>query len=155
MERGAGVPAPQGWEHSHNHLLMVFRMYYKGPELDANLPPPVPIRDVVVPVKKKTQSTEAPYAPYMLRLAEGEDPPATATILEARQQAAELRRGMLKEVRLHLDLLKEFEGLIPEADLQARKRRLFLALPQAPPPAVDDKRQKIAEDSSLKRSTEL
>ena len=152
MERGEGVPAPQGWEHSHNNHLMAFRMYYKGPELDTNLPAPVPIKDVVVPVKKKSQSTEAPY---MLRLAEGEHPPATRTILEARQQAAELRRGMLKEVRLHLDLLKDFEGLIPEADLQARKRQLFLALPQAPPPARDEKRQKTANDPSLKRSIEL
>jgi hypothetical protein len=55
-----------------------------------------------------------------------------------------------------LDLLKEFEGLIPEVDLQARKRQLFLAMPQAPPPAsLDNKRQKPADDSSLKRSFEL
>jgi hypothetical protein len=135
-----GVPAPQGWAHAHNNHLMAFRMYYKGAELDTDLPPPAPIKDVVVPVKKP-QSTEVPY---LLRVAEGEDPPPS--IMEARKQAADIRCTMLKEVRLHMDLLKDFEGIIPATEIEARKRQLFSAMPDAPPPL--EKRQKLAEDSS-------
>lgn len=45
------------------------------------------------------------------------------------------RRKVLSEVREHLDLLKEFEGVISDEELAERKRQLFLALPPAPPPA--------------------
>jgi len=45
------------------------------------------------------------------------------------------RRSLLKEVREHLDLLKEFEGVIAPEELNKRKRELFIALPPAPPPA--------------------
>ena len=46
------------------------------------------------------------------------------------------RRSTLKEVREHLDLLKEFEGVISQDELIKRKRELFLALPPAPPPST-------------------
>merc|ERR1719491_1071867 len=46
----------------------------------------------------------------------------------------EQRRRILSEVREHLNLLKEFEGIISQEDLNQRKRELFLALPPAPPP---------------------
>mmetsp|Transcript_29109 Transcript_29109/g.41179 ORF Transcript_29109/g.41179 Transcript_29109/m.41179 type:complete len:550 (+) Transcript_29109:180-1829(+) len=49
---------------------------------------------------------------------------------------AEDRRQMLKEVREHLDLLKEFDGVISSEEIANRKRQLFLALPPAPPPAI-------------------
>mmetsp|Transcript_2876 Transcript_2876/g.4192 ORF Transcript_2876/g.4192 Transcript_2876/m.4192 type:complete len:337 (+) Transcript_2876:357-1367(+) len=45
------------------------------------------------------------------------------------------RRLLLKEVREHLDLLKEFEGVIAPEELNKRKRELFISLPSAPPPA--------------------
>jgi hypothetical protein len=45
----------------------------------------------------------------------------------------ESRRKLLSEVREHLDLLKEFEGVISAEELAERKRQLFLALPPAPP----------------------
>jgi len=138
-----GVPAPQGWEHGHNSHLMTFRMFYNGTKLDTELPPPAPIKDVVVPVKKPHTMTDTPY---LLRLAEGEDPPPS--VIEARREVDDLRRGMLQEIRLHMDLLKDFEGIIPESELQARKRRLFSAMPDAPPPLllVSDKRQKQQQD---------
>ena len=43
------------------------------------------------------------------------------------------RRVILQEVKDHLNLLKEFEGVISEEELVKRKRELFLALPPAPP----------------------
>lgn len=39
---------------------------------------------------------------------------------------------MLKEVKDHLDVLKEMEGIIPPAEMQARKRALWAAMPPAP-----------------------
>lgn len=44
------------------------------------------------------------------------------------------RFGVLHEVREHLELLKEFEDVVPEEELRKRKRELFLALPSVPPP---------------------
>jgi hypothetical protein len=43
----------------------------------------------------------------------------------------------------HLDLLKEFEGVISDEDLVKRKRELFLALPSAPPAASPSKKAKL------------
>jgi hypothetical protein len=35
----------------------------------------------------------------------------------------------MEEVRAHLDLLKEFEGAVPENEINQRKRELFAILP--------------------------
>jgi hypothetical protein len=35
----------------------------------------------------------------------------------------------MEEVRAHLDLLKEFEGAVPESEINQRKRELFAILP--------------------------
>lgn len=42
------------------------------------------------------------------------------------------RRMALQEVREHLELLREFEGVVSDEELASRKRELFLALPPAP-----------------------
>mmetsp|Transcript_68603 Transcript_68603/g.199066 ORF Transcript_68603/g.199066 Transcript_68603/m.199066 type:complete len:83 (+) Transcript_68603:3-251(+) len=55
------------------------------------------------------------------------------------------RRARLEEVRSHLALLKDFEGVIDDAELKERKRQLFYALPDAPPPA-DGKRARTSLD---------
>jgi hypothetical protein len=47
---------------------------------------------------------------------------------------ADERRRLLREVKDHLEILKEFEGIVPADELAQRKRALFLALPPAPPP---------------------
>jgi hypothetical protein len=58
------------------------------------------------------------------------------------------RRLILEEVREHLNLLKEFEGVISEDALNKRKRELFATLPSAPPSTTS--RNKLRrEDSSL------
>jgi hypothetical protein len=49
-----------------------------------------------------------------------------------RDDNGEERRAILGEVREHLDILKEFDGLISEEDYAAHKRRLYLALPSVP-----------------------
>ena len=63
----------------------------------------------------------------------------------------EHRRKILSEVREHLDLLKEFEGIISDEDLAQRKRDLFRALPPAPPPA---KRPRVDEQQPSTTSAE-
>jgi hypothetical protein len=50
------------------------------------------------------------------------------------QQLRQLRMDTLKEVREHLDLLKEFEGVVDSTVINERKHALFLAMPPAPPP---------------------
>lgn len=47
----------------------------------------------------------------------------------------EERRALLKEVKEHTELLKEFEGVISDEELAQRKRALYMALPPVPPPA--------------------
>lgn len=69
----------------------------------------------------------------------------------------ENRRKILTEVREHLDLLKEFEGIISDEDLAQRKRDLFRALPPAPPPAKDgggggNKRARLSEADNTTNS---
>jgi len=41
----------------------------------------------------------------------------------------EERRALLQEVKDHTELLKEFEGIIPDEELAKRKRALCAALP--------------------------
>ncbi len=70
----------------------------------------------------------------------------------------EERRALLKEVKDHTELLKEFEGIIPQEELNQRKKALYLALPPVPPPAhlsfgkirrigpgVEARRRKVSE----------
>lgn len=70
----------------------------------------------------------------------------------------EERRALLKEVKDHTELLKEFEGIIPQEELIQRKKALYLALPPVPPPShlsfgkgrrvapgVEARRRKVAE----------
>lgn len=51
------------------------------------------------------------------------------------------RMSLLKEVREHLDLLREFEGVISQEEINKKKRTLFLALPPAPPPATKRRKE--------------
>lgn len=59
-----------------------------------------------------------------------------AIVSQDAKASVEERRAVLQEVRQHLDILKEYEGIVPEEELNKRKRDLFLALPDAPPPAA-------------------
>lgn len=124
---------PALWEHSHNHLIMAYRLYYKGDKLDPDFPPPRPPVAIVVPAERPQGGENGHFV-----LASGGNPstgePGAGTQQPNNGPGAE-RQRILSEVREHLDLLKEFEGVIPQEDLNERKRELFLALPSAPPPA--------------------
>lgn len=123
-------------------------MYYRYDHLDLSFPPPVSPREIVVPM-----SREKPVPIHIQKVPPtgihfGDDSSAhgvqmllnesTATAkMPARpppteEQRMSERRMALQEVREHLELLKEFEGVVSDEELASRKRELFLALPPAP-----------------------
>ena len=53
------------------------------------------------------------------------------------------RREVLREVKDHMELLNQFEGLIDSEIIKKRKRALFLSLPPPPPPYEDDNERDI------------
>lgn len=157
-----GKPHPAYWEHAHNHCIMAFRLYYRGDRLDPSFPAAVPPREIVVPAEKPKPDSSAPYYIQMNNKKTGVGAPAPAADLKDSHHhqddgdephldmaaliggdPVEDRRKVLKEVREHLDLLKEFEGVISDEDLVKRKRELFLALPSAPPAASPSKKAKL------------
>lgn len=143
-----GRPHPEHWEHAHNHYIMAFRMYYRYDQLDPSFPPPVMPRAIVVPMsREKPEPMDIKKLPPT-GIHFGDDSSAqgvqmllnesTATAkMPARpppteEQRMSERRMALQEVREHLELLKEFEGVVSDEELASRKRELFLALPPAP-----------------------
>ena len=147
-------PVPRNWSHAHNNAIMCYRMYYRGDAMDPSFPAPNLPKDIYVAAEKPSSMANSPPSPAAAQ------PPAVAsltTITSATKpkttpQAVgdatkkkgvtpEDRRLMLNEVKEHLDLLKEFEGVIPAEDLVRRKRELFLAMPPAPPPAKRTKKE--------------
>jgi hypothetical protein len=144
-------PHPKNWEHAHNHVIFCYRLYYRGNALDPLFPAPSPPKEILVASEKPKQtklprvgSSAASVPPIPLAAgdmaAEKEESTGAggdvdlefAKIVQDDVNADE-RRRMLNEVRDHLELLKEFEGVIPADELAKRKRELFMALPPAPP----------------------
>jgi hypothetical protein len=125
--KNAGDPSksvPAHWEHAHNHVIMCFRLYYSGSQLDPTFPPPVLAREISVPDEKPKDykaagkiDTDDVDVAALLGSSEGDE-----------------RRKLLAEVREHLDILKEFEGVIDDTEIARRKRALFASLPSAPAP---------------------
>jgi hypothetical protein len=134
-----GKPYPLNWEHAHNHVVMAYRMYFRYDQLDTSFPLPISPREIEVPMERPKVARPSKAAAARARNGEAGDDneqPAidVADILdEAKNSIVEERRKVLQEVREHLDLLKEFDGVISEEDLAKRKRELFMALPPAPP----------------------
>lgn len=81
-----------------------------------------------IPVEASVKET-APLKEEAVNIADLE-----AVVAQDSDLTVEERREVLHEVREHLELLKEFEDVVPEEELKKRKRALFLALPNAPPP---------------------
>ena len=143
---------PINWEHAHNHVILAFRMYYRYDQIDPTFPPPVSPREIVVPnsrekalpfTMKKVPPTgmhfsddSSAYGVNMLLNDSNAATAAAVTKAPARppteEQRMSERRMALQEVREHLELLKEFEGVVSDEELASRKRELFLALPPAP-----------------------
>jgi hypothetical protein len=146
-----GRPHPPNWEHAHNHVVLAFRMYYRYDQLDPTFPPPMSPREIVVPnsrekalpfTTKKIPPTGIPFnddsSVYGVNMLLHDSNVAAAPVVKlpartpTEEQSMSERRMALQEVREHLELLKEFEGIVPDEELANRKRELFLALPPAP-----------------------
>jgi hypothetical protein len=143
---------------------MAYRMYYQGSERDSSFPPPDPPKEIVVPASKPKTGTDTAYYIAMNNnnAADGgnnlngeanttEGGPMNedeAVDLAVDAEPAEERRQILHEVREHLDLLKQFEGIISEDLLKKRKRDLFAALPSAPPSSSSRGRLRREESST-------
>lgn len=157
-----GKPYPLNWEHAHNHVIMAYRMYFRYDQLDNSFPIPISPREIAVPLErpktpkpaKGSAAAAAAHAASQGGSSDcgGDDEPHVdvAELLGEGKTIVEDRRKVLAEVREHLELLKQFDGVISEEDLAKRKRELFMALPGAPPPPASPpgsaaKKAKLAE----------
>ena len=143
----SGKLVPPNWGHAHNHVLLCFRLYYRGDQLDPDFPDPVPPKNIVVPATMPHKDAGAAPRPVLVNKPyDGDAPGKGGTTARTPQQAAvhsnpsDERRRLLQEVREHLDLLREFEDVAPEEELANRKRELYAALPPAPPPFGNTKK---------------
>lgn len=152
-----GKKHPVVWEFSHLNIFLAYKMYYEKGELNTNLPPardPDPNR--VVPNKKPPNGEYPPGA----NMRGGDDDDESGeegakkgattrrsstekgSKTKALTSPADERRALLQEVREHLELLKEFEGVISPAEMSKRKKDLFMSLPSAPSSTRKDKNKK-------------
>lgn len=152
-----GKKHPAVWEYSHLNIFLAYKMYYEKGQLNPHLPPardPDPNR--VVPNKKPPGGEYPPGATTGLKeedenseekklKSNGKDISTGKENLDGKlskhksevspprpKTEAEERRALLQEVREHLELLKEFEGVIPASEMSKRKKELFMSLPSAP-----------------------
>jgi len=129
-------------------------MYYRFDTLDPDFPAPISPREVVVPTERpKPAKSETKAASAAAAAGHDSDDHIDVAELLGENKAVEDRRKVLREVREHLDLLKEFEGVISPEELAKRKRELFAALPSAPPP-VPGGSPALGPSSSKKSKTE-
>jgi len=183
-----GLNCPDGWEHSHLHTFMVYKMYYNGAVLDPDIPTAVDPNPYRVVPKEKPKIyppelalvTDPAHVSSLGKEAhdfddkddkdeddsDGEDASSTGLVtlnvcekrsakrsisspLDQIDRAAQMRRSMLQEVREHLNLLKDFEDVISETELNERKKDLFQCLPPPPPSMVTKRDIVINENDSL------
>jgi hypothetical protein len=126
--------------YTHNNCLLCYVIYYKDAELDPDLPPARAPRAIDIPTERPPAgATVAAIQPqggeHDVNVADLE-----AIVSEDAKTRVEERRAVLREVRDHLDILKEFQEIIPQEELDKRKRELYLALPDAPPAARKQQR---------------
>lgn len=133
-----GRPVPRRWEHANNHLVMAYRLYYKGAELDQSFPKPNPPRPVqapatvVAPTTPTTNNTATPAAASTNATSTPASSPTPRRRSTTPEQSSEQRLAVLLEVKEHLEVLKCFVGVVSDAEIATRKRQLFEALPPAP-----------------------
>eukprot|EP00980_Cylindrotheca_fusiformis_P012898 scaffold3211_cov120-Cylindrotheca_fusiformis.AAC.6 len=146
-----GKEYPLNWEHTHNNVIMAFKMYYDGIHLDPSFPSPQPVIEINVPHEKPVDNTLTLPGPEAIRRGTNTStpvPPPTAGVpgaasasrinsygKEEEESGAE-RRQILQEVKEHMEILDMFHGIVHNDVLKKRKRDLFESLPPAPPSAA-------------------
>jgi hypothetical protein len=143
-------------------------MYYRGDAMDPSFPAPNPLKDIYVAAEKPSSIASSPPSPAaaqphavasLTAITSGtkpkKNPQAVRDANKKKGVTPEDRRLMLNEIKEHLNVLKEFEGVIPAEDLVRRKRELFLAMPPAPPPAKRPRKEKLFTNLSKVRFAEV
>lgn len=138
-------PYSEVWEYTHIHYFLAFKMYYVGRTINIDMPPacdPNPERVVPAdnpleieygnpnpPGRKRKLQDSLPLTPVdYIHLNHN----STVDYPEVLVAGVKERRALLKEVKDHMDLLKEFEGLVPNGELKRQRKDLFMSLPPIP-----------------------
>ena len=151
-DNGKQTPVPSTWEYSHIHVFLAYRMYYDGEAIATDLPPPIdPNPSRKVPKNKPKDYPSFSVASGALPSVDGGDGNVSDELQAYAGQLASssparggnrgtgqiddgTRRAMLKEVKDHLDVIKQLEGIMPAAEAEQRKRALYAAMPPPPGP---------------------
>ena len=143
------TPVPSSWEYSHISVFLAYRMYYDGEAIATDLPPPIdPNPSRKVPRKKPKEYPPPPLVSGALPSVDGGDGNVSDELQAYAGQLDSVspvrgrtrgiddtaRRAMLKEVKDHLDVIKDLEGIMPAAEAEQRKRALYAAMPPPPGP---------------------
>mmetsp|Transcript_30049 Transcript_30049/g.34919 ORF Transcript_30049/g.34919 Transcript_30049/m.34919 type:complete len:314 (+) Transcript_30049:254-1195(+) len=141
---GRKEPYHPNWEYSHDNHFTAYRMYYIGKDLNPNVPAAIdPNPQRVVPsvkpsgeerhirASKRHAASEAvgkasPAPPVSSPKKARVSTPKAATGVDELTE----RRALLKEIKDHVELLKEFKDIIPEDELNERKKSLYDKLPE-------------------------
>lgn len=157
----AGKQCPENWEHAHNNVIMTYKMYYDGLQLDPTLPEPAPVVEINVPhekpapidgaavmrspgtVRYSATSSLAQSGPIVPRpAAQAAAAAPSSSLTSSSEESHEERLRVLREVKEYMEVLQKFEGVIHDDFLAKRKRELFEALPSLPPSSAERTRKR-------------
>jgi len=131
------------WEYTHIHYFLAFRMNYVGCSINMDMPPacdPNPERMVPADESFEIECRNQTLLSEMKSEHERKGTPVAYINLDhnsvgfqdAFVAKVQERRALLKEVKDHMELLKEFECLIPDSELMKQRKDLFMSLPSIP-----------------------
>jgi len=131
------------WEYTHIHYFLAFRMYYVGCSINTDMPPACdPNPERMVPADEPFEIECRNRSFLSGRKPEDERKDTPVAYINVDQNGVEFsdalvaetqeRRALLKEVKDHMELLKEFDGLIPDSELKKQRKELFMSLPSIP-----------------------
>lgn len=114
-------------------------MYYRGCLLDPDIFAPIAPREVEIPESKPNVVAVTSVETNAESLCVEDLTNGKAKFVEL---SDEERRALLKEIKDHTELLKEFVGVIPDDELNERKRVLYASLPPVPFHSTSRKKQR-------------
>lgn len=137
-------------------------MYYDCLQLDPTLPVPAPVVEIDVPHEKPTPIDGAAVmrAPGPVRYSAtsgasssgstvarpAQAPVAASSFAASLEESPEDRIQMLQEVKMYMEVLEKFEGVIHDDFLAKRRRELFEALPSVPTSSAERTRKRQRRD---------
>jgi len=139
-----GKDCPNNWEHSHNNVIMAYKLYYDGLKPDPNFPEAIPPVEINVPHDKPKPNVETggngtQQLPVTIRHNTGGGATTASSLKDdgdyynSQEECSRERRLILEEIKQHMELLDKFGGVVPSDVIKKRKRDLFDLLPPVPP----------------------